>query len=165
MRAWLNAMLSTPCSFHVMKKTIDWEIEQRRETQKVNATLARTTVQHIWDVNMRRQAGKSDKDQLFAMYQANLTTSARSEPVTLTFIERAIYIWDKGTSHSQKQMLPAISKCHHCKNECRNSHAFLVSCLLVMMGSLFPFPPGKDGVVSPNALLVRIGQLFPEPLL
>ena len=30
-----------------MKKTIDWEIEQRRETQKVNATLARTTVQRI----------------------------------------------------------------------------------------------------------------------
>lgn len=87
-----------------MKKTIDWEIEQRRETQKVNATLARTTVQRIWDVNMRRQAGKSDKDQLFAMYQANLTTSARSEPVTLTFIERAIYIWDKGTSHSQIQV-------------------------------------------------------------
>ena len=82
-----------------MKKDIDWEIEQRRETQKVNATLARTTVQRIWDVNMRRQAGKYDKEQLFAMHQATLTTSARSEPVTLTFIERAINIWDKGQSH------------------------------------------------------------------
>ena len=106
LRAWLSAMLSTPATFHIMKKDLDWEIEQRRETQKVNATLARTTVQRIWDVNTRRQAlgGKVDKEQLFKMYELNLTLSGRSEPLTMTFIERAIFIWEKGRALQIQRM-------------------------------------------------------------
>ena len=92
-------MVTTPCTFIVLKKDIDWEIEQRRETQKVNATLARTSVQRIWDLNNRRFAlGGVDKEHLFDLYQKNLTLSSRSEAVSITFVERAMLIWDKGTS-------------------------------------------------------------------
>ena len=74
--------------------------EGQRHTGKDNCAT------YFWDVNTRRQAlgGKVDKEQLFKMYELNLTLSGRSEPLTMTFIERAIFIWEKGRALQIQRM-------------------------------------------------------------
>ena len=103
--SWLNHMLSTPCTFCVLKKEIGWEIEQRRETQKVSETLSRTSVQRIWDVCSRRTSigANCTAEDLFQVYSEQLTLSSRSEAVTQTFITRAFLIWDNGLCNAKVQ--------------------------------------------------------------
>ncbi len=106
LREWLTHLLTTPATFYCVQADIAWFAEQRRENFSTNTTLARTTVQRIFDLNNRRaQLGsKATPQQVLQLYAANLKTGERSEAITLSFCEKAFTIWDRALNK------PAIQK-------------------------------------------------------
>ena len=105
LKKWLDHLLSTPAAFHLVKGDMAWFMEQRREDMSTNATLARTTVQRIFDINNRRMqiGAKATPHQVLALYDAHLTTSEQSEKIAITFVERAFTLWDRALSKPKIQ--------------------------------------------------------------
>lgn len=94
---WRRHALTTPVVFHVVDTMDDvsWLAEQLRENISANATLVRSTVQRIFDINQRRIAlNDPEPEALQKIYQTRLTTSARSEEVSLWFMKSAYAVWD-----------------------------------------------------------------------
>ena len=94
---WRRHALTTPAIFHLVDGADDvsWLAEQLRENIGANATLVRTTVQRIFDINHRRLAlNDPDPEDLHQIYNLRLTTSARSEDLSLWFVKGAYTVWD-----------------------------------------------------------------------
>ena len=122
-------MLTCPATFFAVDTDLEWFSEQRREHFSVNMTLARTTIQRIFDINARRNelGGKCTPQMVHDLYKKNLHISERSEPVTLTFIERSFVIWDRALS------LPSVRAVVLAQEELRTESRFCHSSKIYIM--------------------------------
>eukprot|EP00959_Pyramimonas_sp_CCMP1952_P200718 4198225-Pyramimonas_sp.AAC.1 len=128
-RKWLSHMLSTPAAFFTVKGDMAWFTEQRREDMATNITLARTTVQRIFDINNRRMqiGSRATPQQVHALYDANLKTSEQSEKIAITFVERAFTLWDRALSK------PAIQEVVLAQESLRQKSLFAHSTKLTLL--------------------------------
>ena len=108
--AWHHHMLTVAAEFIVVdtEADIDWRSVQLREDIQANTTLARTAVQRIWDINLRRKSlpGKVTPQQIFELYDAKVKQAQNNpEQVTLSFCDMAFTVWDRALCEPQVQKI------------------------------------------------------------
>ena len=98
---WLLVMLTTEGHFMVSEtlQSMDWLACQQREDIMQNTTLARTTVQRIFElIHRRKELNITTAKHMQELYAKSLVVSSYSEPITFSFVDMAFTIWDRALS-------------------------------------------------------------------
>lgn len=103
---WVLFMLTTEGHFQKVDspEALEWKACQARENIKQNTTLARTTVQRIFElVQRRKEMNITSPKAMEELYSKELRVSTYSEPVTFSFIDMAFTVWDRALSFKEVQ--------------------------------------------------------------
>ena len=106
---WHRHFISIAARFKVLDREddLEWRQRQLRENfSQIATSLQQSPVQRIFDLAQKRDAlggPRIPASTIHDVYTKNLQLSELSEPLTLTYCEQALAVWDRALAHKDVQ--------------------------------------------------------------